>query len=161
MKKFVGILTAIAVFTGCTFGDAFIDRRGAHNGLIAHLNDIAEAETNFFDEYYALGAGVDVAPFVASVGEFRAEYEELAAYVSDTKFGSTQQFYKTDFDETFGPYTEEYVTTAADFATTLEANGFDVEAQLSLTKTLDEYVVGFGDQYDAYAVKVDENAGVY
>lgn len=161
MKKLLVILTIATVFTGCTFGDIFIDRKGAHNALIIRLNAIFDTEEKFFNEYYALTDGADTKAFLAAYDEFEVAVKDLDTYMHETEFGSTQGFYVTDYKADYKSFIDDYISFANGFAAKVEKDGFNYATLEPYFKDLDQYTVDFVDVHDTYAAAVDKNAGNY
>ncbi|MBI4235692.1 hypothetical protein HY604_05335 [Candidatus Peregrinibacteria bacterium] len=161
MKKLLLSFLTLVLFTGCTFGDMFVDRKGAHNGLIVWLNGIFDAEEKFFNEYYALTDGADTAVFLKAYDDFETAVKGLDTYMNETEFGSTQGFYVIDYKADYKPFIDDYVSFANGFAAKVEKDGFSYAALEPYFADLDQYTVDFVDVHDAYAAKVDKNAGNY
>lgn len=161
MKKLLATLAIASIFTGCTFGDMFIDRKGAHNGLIMRLNAIFDTEEKFFNEYYALTDGADTKVFLTAFGEFETAVKDLDTYMNEAEFGSTQGFYVTDYKADYKPFIDDYISFANGFAAKVEKDGFNYAALEPYFADLDQYTVDFVDVHDAYAAAVDKNADNY
>ncbi len=146
MKKFFALLLpGLFIFSGCSFGDLFVDQVAIHNTLVQKMDRVLVTEEDFFNEYIILADGDDVQPVADAYEQFKVSAQDLDAYFADTTFAESQQLFKDEYYEYYKPFVDEYLTFAGDFVEDVKANGFVYDAMGDHFERVDKKAEEFVD----------------
>ena len=148
MKKLFVAAMALSLLGFSACSNIGVDKTAVHNGLVAKMDKVLNAESAFWAEYFALDEGVDTSYFLDSVEDFNESFEELEAYFADTTFHTDQEVFVEQFNDEYKPFMEEYLEDVNEFAEKVENEGFTFAEFEPLFPAIDRHTTEFVDVHN-------------